>query len=101
MNTVHEIEAHHLQFDALVAKLFQLWREKTLGTFWPQPFMYSNEQSVGKCRESDTLLITNCSFYQILFPYSDIIASSCRHLYHPFCALVIFVHGEKCIAKGC
>jgi hypothetical protein len=101
VNMAHGIEAHRLQFDALAAELFQLRRGKTLGTFWPRSLVYSDEQSIGKYRESDTLLITNCTLCQVPFLYSDIIVSSCRYLYHPFCASVIFVHGGKCIAKGC
>ena len=27
--------------------------------------------------------------------------ASCRQLYHPFCASVLFVNSSKCLVKGC
>jgi hypothetical protein len=101
VNMAHGIEAHRLQFDALAAELFQLWRGNSVGTFWPRSMVYSDEQTIKKCHGSDTLRITSCALCQVPFLYSDIIVSSCRHVYHLFCASVIFVHGGKCIAKGC
>jgi hypothetical protein len=65
VNMVHGIEAHRLQFDALAAELFQLWRGKSVGTFWPRPMVYSDEQSVEKCHGSNTLRITSCALCQV------------------------------------
>jgi hypothetical protein len=101
VNMAHEIEAHRLQYKALKAELLELQKGKTLGSFWPRPMVYSEEKGAGISDRSGLLEISTCSLCQFPFPNSDIIVSSCRHLYHPYCASVVFVHGGKCIAKGC
>lgn len=63
--------------------------------------VYSKEKGVGISDGSEFLEISTCSLCQFLFPSNDIIVSPCRHLYHPYCASVVFVHGGTCIAKGC
>ena len=43
----------------------------------------------------------DCSLCGFPFPHSEMIVSACRHLYHPWCALVNFTEGTKCCALGC
>lgn len=100
-NMVHGIEAHRLQFEALKMELVQIRYGKSLGTFWPQPIVYPEEKGAENWDGSAVLVLSMCSLCQFSFPTNDIIVSSCRHLYHPFCASVVFVGGGPCIAKEC
>lgn len=100
-NMAHGIEAHRLQFKALNVEFSQLRKGKNLGTFWPRPMVYSEEKGSGSLDGSGFLEISTCSLCQFPFPNNDIIVSSCRHLYHPYCASVVFVHGGTCISKRC
>ena len=45
--------------------------------------------------------ITDCVLCGLGFHNLDITVSSCRHLYHPWCALVTFSQSSKCCALDC
>lgn len=98
LNIVAGVEGHRLQLDALNSELFQLRRGKNLGTCWPRPVVYLEDSGSVFSDESNFLKITVCSLCLFPFPQSDIVVSSCTHLYHPFCASVVFVNGNKCLA---
>ena len=100
-NTAHGIEAHCLQLQALEMELFHIRSGKNSGTFWPRPIVYSEEMGTHNFDDSSFLQVSTCSMCQFSFPNYNIIVSCCRHLYHPFCALVVFARGGACIAKGC
>ena len=51
--------------------------------------------------DSKFFRITACSLCSFPFPHNDIVVSSCKHLYHPFCASVVFSRNSKCMAEGC
>jgi hypothetical protein len=99
------VEANQLQFDALVAKKFQLKREKSASCFWPRPVVYFGEDPTPSTMdlydESKNIRITPCCLYLSHFPQNDIILSSYRLFYHPFCASILFVNNSKCLSKGC
>jgi hypothetical protein len=63
--------------------------------------VYSEEYSLEKSDGSDILRIITYTLCQVPFSHSGIIVLSCRHVYHSFCAWVLFVHGRKCITNGC
>lgn len=103
---VKKTECHQLEFDALVAELGSLKRGKSGASFWPRPMVYAPlEEPISDLMDysDETMFIrvTVCSLCSFPFPQSDIIVSSCRHLYHPFCASVLFVNSSKCTAMGC
>lgn len=100
-NMAHGIEAHHLQFEALRMELVQIRNGKFSGTLWPRPIVYAEEKAFENSDDSLVLLVSSCCLCQFPFPTNDIIVSSCRHLYHPFCASVVFGSGGVCTAKGC
>jgi hypothetical protein len=51
--------------------------------------------------DSKIIIITPCCLCSFPFPQNDIILSSCRHLYHPFCASILFVNNSKYLSKYC
>ena len=98
------IEGRQKQFDALAAENFQLKRGKSNASFWPRPMVYSQEFSTPRLQIRDdcgSIVIGVCCLCLFPFPQNDIVVSTCRHLYHPFCASVVFVNSSKCVAKGC
>ena len=64
----------------------------------PLPMVYTSNSNCGHVGSIDTGECCVCGFS---FPHSDIIVSSCRHVYHPWCALVVFSKGSNCCAIGC
>jgi hypothetical protein len=45
--------------------------------------------------------ITACCLCGFEFPDSDIIVANCLHLYHPWCAVVVFGKGVRCVQAKC
>ena len=98
------LEGRQKQFNALAAENFQLKRGNSNASFWPRPMVYSQDVSTSPSETLDdcsSLAIGVCCLCLFPFPHNDIVVSSCRHLYHPFCASVVFVNSCKCLAKGC
>lgn len=100
-NLGFNVDNHQLQFDALTVELCQLKRGKSSVIFWPRPMFYSHEQPVESVDERNWIKVGLCSLCQFPFPQNNIVVASCRHLYHPFCASVLFVSSSRCIARGC
>jgi hypothetical protein len=50
---------------------------------------------------SDLLQITHCVFCRCGFLYNDVVVASCRHLYHPWCAMVHFKLHTQCFDSSC
>ena len=68
----------------------------------PVPLVYS--QSAFREDESPEqrfLKITKCALCGFRFPKSDIVITSCQHMYHMFCAKVTYESGYKCVAPNC
>lgn len=65
----------------------------------PWPMYYPAEPPT----ENDVkyIAITVCSLCSFPFPNFDIVVASCLHIYHPWCALVIFGKGSKCSMRLC
>jgi hypothetical protein len=98
------LHSRQLQFDALAAEKFQLKTGRSSLNFWPRPMVYLPSDPLPSCDFSDEskfIRITTCSLCSFPFPQNDIVVSSCKHLYHPFCASVVFVRNCKCMAIGC
>lgn len=99
------LENSQLQFDALAAEKFQLTAGRSTLNCLPWPMVYSPEDPPSPSRDfwddSRFIRITACSLCSFPFPQSDIVVSSCKHLYHPFCASVVFSRNCKCVAEGC
>lgn len=45
--------------------------------------------------------VTTCSLCSFAFPNHDIVVAPCMHVYHPWCALVVFGKGNRCVLKRC
>jgi hypothetical protein len=98
------LEGRQKQFNALAAENFQLKRGNSNASFWPRPMVYSQDVStspLGFIDDCRSIAIGVCCLCLFPFPQNDIVVSSCRHLYHPFCASVVFANSCKCLAKGC
>ena len=99
------LQTSQVQFDALAAEKFQLKAGRSTLNFLPWPMVYSPEDPPLPSRDfgddSKFLRITTCSLCSFPFPQNDIEVSSCKHLYHPFCASVVFSRNSKCMAEGC
>ena len=98
------LEGRQKLFDALSAENFQLKRGKSNASIWPRPMVYSeaiDSAVIGSAEVSGSMPMTPCCLCLFPFPCNDVVLSSCRHLYHPFCASVVFVNCGACLAKGC
>lgn len=64
----------------------------------PLPLVYvaGEAESAGVSIE-----VGDCSLCGFSFPHSEIIVTACKHLYHPWCALVNFTEGTECCVVGC
>ena len=101
-----KIQCHQLEFDALVSLSWSLKRGRAGTGFIPRPPVYAPLEGTpmeltSSSNETAFMGITLCSLCSLPFPHCDIIVSSCRHLYHPFCASILFVNDNKCMAVGC
>lgn len=100
-----ELESGQLQFDALAAEKFQLKQGRSSLNYTPSPMVYAAGESIlpgfGSSNEASLIRITACCLCSFPFPQNDMVVTSCRHLYHPFCASVVFVRSCKCVATGC
>lgn len=64
----------------------------------PLPLVYS---TVKAYNGGSTIDIGNCSLCGFCFPHSEFLSTSCRHLYHPWCAMVVFTQGTECCVHDC
>lgn len=99
------LETGQVQFDALAAEKFLLKQGRSASNFCPQPMVYARGEpttvEIGDTDESQFIKITTCCLCDFPFPQNDIVVSSCKHLYHPYCASVLYVRSCKCVAVGC
>jgi hypothetical protein len=99
------LEIGQMQFYALAAEKLLFKQGKSNFNFWPCPMVYSLGDSKMPSSdlgdESNFIRITACNLCSFPFPQNDIVVSSCKHLYHPFCASILFVKNCKCVAIGC
>lgn len=102
----HRIHCHRLEFDALLAQSWSLKRGRVGASFSPRPMVYASTEENILCEtnigsESFFHGVTVCCLCSFPFPHCDIVISSCRHMYHPFCASVLFSNSQTCVARGC
>jgi hypothetical protein len=45
--------------------------------------------------------VSTCVLCSFSFPNADIIVAPCLHVYHPWCASVVFGKGNRCALKTC
>ena len=99
------LQTSQVQFDALAVEKFQLKAGRSTLNFLPWPMVYSPKDPPSLSRdfedESKFLRIIACSLCSFPFPQNDIVVSSYKHLYHPFCASVVFSRNSKYMAEGC
>jgi hypothetical protein len=76
-----------LQNSALGEQVLSLKRSQGGIRLYPHPILYSTE-SQKFC--ADYLKLIPCVLCKCLFLHNDIIVTSCRHLYHPWCAAIHF-----------
>lgn len=68
----------------------------------PTPMVYPIPDKVVIHSDGPELLrVSSCAFCDISFPNSDIVVASCKHLYHPWCAKVVFSQGSRCVDIHC
>lgn len=65
----------------------------------PWPVMYPKPS--GTILDKTYILVSSCSLCAFEFPEFDVVVASCQHLYHPWCALVVFSKGAKCVEPKC
>lgn len=65
----------------------------------PWPMVYPDTTGSGPALRY--IEITACCLCGFEFPESDIIVANCLHLYHPWCAVVVFGKGDRCVQAKC
>jgi len=100
------LDCYLIQFNALMAKLGSLKRSKLGATLNPRLMVYA-------CLEEPIIELTSCSndttfigvmvflLYSFPFLHNDVVVSLCRHVYHLFYTLVVFVKDKMCMARDC
>ena len=64
----------------------------------PLPLVYSTGEA---CSSQSSIDISNCSLCGFGFPHSEFLSTSCKHLYHPWCAMAVFTQGRECCVPHC
>lgn len=92
------VAVKQMQVDGFRAKYAQLLHGAPGLHMRPLPLLYGLGSNCGGLGFID---VGECCLCGFSFPHSDIIVSNCRHVYHPWCALVVFSKGPNCCAIGC
>ena len=88
-----------LEVGALEAEHAHLGRAQSGLHLRPMPLVYTSSEQ--PCTSHGSLDITDCVLCGFSFPNYEIVISSCKHLYHPWCSMVNFSQSNKCCAWGC
>lgn len=94
-----QVARKRLEVGALEAEHAQLKRAQSGLHLRPVPMVYTSSKQ--PCTSHGSLDITDCVLCGFPFPNYEIVISSCKHLYHPWCSLVNFSQSNKCCARGC
>lgn len=80
-------EAMHLKFGGRPSGLHP----------WPMfyPLVHGEDVQV------TIVAVRNCTLCSFPFPNHDIIVAPCMHVYHPWCAFVVFGKGSRCVLRSC
>ena len=102
-STLHEKlvrrEAFLISQQSLLAKQLSNLRSGRPGlALHPHPMCNSLEIELA---DTDSIKLTNCVLCDCPFAYNDILVCSCRHVYHPWCAVSWFSTSVKCVEKSC
>ena len=96
------LQLKQIMLDGVKAECELLKMEKASLGFNHTPIAYPNHKIVNDdLGEIMFLKITICSLCGFGFPKSDIIVSSCKHIYHPFCAKIVYQSGNRCADLNC
>lgn len=64
---------------------------------WPMFYPLVHDEDVAV----NYIAVSYCTLCSFSFPNHDIIVAPCMHVYHPWCAFVVFGKGNKCVQKRC
>ena len=67
----------------------------------PHPMCYSIDLENEVTNLLNHMMVTDCALCCKPFPLHDIIVANCRHLYHPWCALIHFRSNQTCANGDC
>ena len=94
------LDLKQTQLAAMTEELSQLKRGACPSGLQPWPLIYPDQRPDGTALQY--LHVTICCLCGFNFPTFDIVVASCVHLYHPWCALVVFGKGSgRCIKSNC
>lgn len=94
----HSVAMKRMQVGAIQAEHAHLGHATGGLHMRPLPLVYS---IVEVCNGRSSIDIGNCSLCGYGFPRSEFLSTSCRHLYHPWCATVVFTQGTVCCVPDC
>jgi hypothetical protein len=87
-----------LQNNALDEQLLSLKKRYSGIRLYPHLLVYPVESQEPR---ADYLKMIPCIFCKCSFLHSDIVITSCRHLYHPWCVAIHFRYHSTCIDGTC
>lgn len=95
------LEREQRQLSALNDEVQQLKFGGRPSGMQPWPLFYPSV-SLKDC-PTTYIAVTVCTLCAFPFPNHDIIVASCKHLYHPWCAMVVFGKGRStsCVQRSC
>lgn len=87
------------QLGALNEEVAKLQSGSRPSSMTPWPLTYPKPS--GSLLNETNLVITQCSLCLGGFPDFDVVVASCKHLYHPWCSVVVFSKGNTCVDVSC
>jgi hypothetical protein len=94
------LDLKQTQLAAMTEELSRLKRGGCPSGLQPWPLIYPDNRPGGPVLQY--VHVTICSLCGFEFPNFDIVVASCVHLYHPWCALVVFGKGSgRCVKSNC
>lgn len=86
------------QSSALAHQMKSLKKKGSGLALFPHPLCYP---SAPHAPLTDLLKVSDCEYCRCGFLHNDIVVASCRHLYHPWCAIVHFGSSARCFNATC
>jgi len=66
--------------------------------FWPKPILHP--ACPIDANSNIVILVKPYGFCKVWYSYYDIVVTSCKHTYHPFCLAKLFKNENKCYVCG-
>ena len=95
------VKFHVLQYTVLQEQHIILKMKQHDLCVVPHPMCYGTDLQSEATNSLNYMMVMDCVLCCKPFPIHDIIVANCRHLYHPWCALIHFRSHQTCANADC